>query len=454
MIDSTMGKQLFLNLKQIFCIVSILFIFSNLAQSQIYYNSVELPESAATDTISFRLIRSEIIGNEKTKDYIILRELHFEAADEVSLNEIFLAQKRVLSLFLFNRVIFDLVGDEENGIILIITVAERWYIFPLPVFYLNERSWRRISYGGKLLYYNFSGRNILLNLTSTFGYNPQLKFSYRNPWFGGKLKLLTNFSIYKGKVKSRNLQFQDVEDERMGFDWLIGRRFGHFFYVMAQIGYMEIQHDEITLSPTGKDKLPSLYLSLQYDNRDLKEYPHRGYNVLLWGKKVNYRDMIDYTRYGADLRRYIPVGNYATLALRSAVDLSQRTIPLYDRVFLGYMERIRGKFYQKYEGENLVIGEAEFRFPISKIRYLDLSEFAPAGFEDYYRHLKFGLSAGIFFDYGAVWYQQEKLNKSHFLYGYGFGLHIHLPYVELLRFEVGFDKNFTPELIAEIGVAF
>ena len=437
-----------------FIIFAILLILANMAFSQIYYNSDELPEDAATDSISIKIIKLEIVGNFKTKEYIIFRELHFNTGDEVDLSEIFLAQKRLLNLFLFNRVIFDLVGDEQ-GLIIIITVAERWYFFPLPILYLNERSWSKISYGAKLLYYNFLGRNILLNLTTAFGYNPQLKFSYRNLWFGGKLKLLTNFSVYKSKVRSQNLNYQEEEDKRVGFDWLIGRRFGHFFYITAQIGYVEIQHPEITLSPNGKDKLPNLTLSLFYDNRDLKEYPHCGYNILLWGKKVKSGSLINYYRYGADIKGYFPITNYSTIAIRGATNLSHGQIPLYDRVFIGYMERTRGHFYQKYEGENLIMGGVEFRFPISKIRYLDLSEFAMPGLADYYRNLKFGVSAGIFYDFGAIWYQHQSLNnKKHFLYGFGAGLHFHLPYIELFRLELGLDKKFNYEFIAEIGVAF
>ena len=439
--------------KKFFFALLISLILADITFSQIYYNSIELPENAASDCSLFNIIRIETVGNYKTKDYVLRRELYFNAGDQVNLKEIFLAQKRILNLFLFNRVMFDLVGDEE-GLIIIITVAERWYIFPLPILYLNERSWSKISYGGKLLYYNFMGRNVLLNLTAAFGYNPQLKFSYRNLWFGGNLKLLTNFSIYKSKVKSQNLDYRDEEDKRVGFDWLIGRRVGYYFYIITQISYLELQHPEMTLSPDGKDKLPCISISFQYDNRDLKEYPHSGYNLLLWGKKVKSTHPINYYRYGVDLRGYFPVTHYSTIALRGAANLADGLIPLYDRAFIGYLERIRGKFHQKYEGENLIIGGAEFRFPITKIRYIDLSEFALPGFASYYQNLKFGISGGIFYDYGAVWNQAETLSKKDFHYGFGAGLHFHIPYVELLRLEVGFDKKFNHEFIFEIGVAF
>jgi len=430
-----------------------MFLFFGSSFGQIYLNAVEISEEMNSDSLAFYIHRIETNGNFKTKDYIILRELFFDAGDVVKLDEIFLAQKRVLNLFLFNRVIFDLVGDED-ALILIITVVERWYIFPLPIFYFNERSWNKISYGAKLLYYNFLGRNILLNLTAAFGYNPLLKFSYRNPWFGDNLKLMTNFSVYTGKVQSLNLDFEDEEDERTGFDWLFGRRFGNYFYLFAQIGYIELRHPELTLSENGVDKLPSVSVNVQYDNRDLKEYPHKGFNFLLWGKKVKSHHPIDYYRYGLDARGYFPLTSKTTLALRGACNLSHGLIPLYDRAFIGYIERIRGQFYKVYEGENAIIGSIEFRFPISKIRYLDLSEYALPSFEDYYRNLKFGISAGIFYDYGVTWFQSEKLEHQQFQSGFGLGLHFHVPYVDVLRLELGFNTDYKPQLIADIGVAF
>ncbi len=430
-----------------------LVLVSHYAFGQVYYNSVELPERAASDTVSVEIERIELIGNEKTRDYVILRELHFDAGDSLTLKEIFLAQKRILNTFLFNRVIFDLVGDMRTGYVLMITVTERWYFFPLPILYLNDRSWSKVSYGAKLLYYNFLGRNILLNWTAAFGYDPQFKFAYRDLWFGGDLKLLTNFQVFKSSIKSKTLLYERAEDERVGIDWLIGKRFGYYFYLLFQFGYMELKHPQINLSDNNKDILPNFAVSVQYDNRDLKEYPHRGINASVWWRRVKYKSPINYTRYGADLRAYIPVTTYTTLALRGSLNMSDGLIPLYEHTFLGYEERIRGQFHQKHEGENLIIGGIEYRFPIVTIRYFDMEELALPGFEEYYRNLKFGISAGLFYDYGAIWDQDETLSKRHYLYGFGAGLHFHLPYIEIFRLEIGFDKKFNHEYIAEIGIA-
>ncbi len=422
-------------------------------RAQLYYNDIEIPIEKISDSVIVTVDSVSIAGNFKTKDYILLRELYFNPPADISLKELALAQKRLLNLYLFNRVIFNLI-DDDSRMVLLIQVAEQWYIFPLPILYLNERSWNKVSYGANLAYYNFLGRDITLNFTLAFGYNPEMRLSFRNPWFGGPLKLITSVAFYHKKVRSQNLQYRSLDDERTGFDWLLGRRFGHFFSTYITIGYLALSQPELAKSPTGTDRLTVFSLNARYDNRDLRAYPHEGMDIHFWIKRVQFREPAVYYRYGSRWRQYIPFGPHVTLAVRTEANFAHGNIPLYDRAFLGYNNRIRGEFYTRYEGENLLIGGLELRFPISKIRYFDLPELAPPGFENYYRNLKFGLSAGVFYDAGAVWFQSEQLSNRHIHDGMGVGLHIHLPYVDLFRLELAFDRKLNHQFIGEIGVAF
>ena len=162
----------------------------------------------------------------------------------------------------------------------------------------------------------------------------------------------------------------------------------------------------------------------------------------------------DRKRYGIDYRQYLPIGKRSALAFRASSNLSQGTIPIYDRVYLGYIERVRGLFYTKEEAENQIIGGVEYRFPLTKITYHDLSEYALPSLRDYYRDLKFGISASIFYDYATMWDQQENLNLKHYRYGFGMGLNFHVPYIEVFRLDMAFDKNWNIQFIAEVNVAF
>ncbi|MDZ7331708.1 MAG: BamA/TamA family outer membrane protein [candidate division KSB1 bacterium] len=422
---------------------------------QIYLNSNELDEAQCSDSIRYRIDKIELLGNNKTRPEVILRELHFSEKQSVSLSELLAALKRVQSLFLFNRVKFDIVEHSDSAK-LIITVYERWYIFPIPLVYRNERTWKKISYGGKLLYYNFLGRNILLNLSAAFGYNPQIRFSYYNPWFLGEAKLFTIVNLFYSRIRSLSLALNAYEDRRLGLEWTIGKRFGHYFYTGATLSYMKLTAPAgigLTLSPSGTDYLPSILVGIQYDNRDLKEYPHRGWWVGFSGKHVGIGERINYDRYSTDLRCYLPLSHHITLALRGSANLSHGKIPSYDRTFLGYEERVRGRYYEIFEGENFAFGGAELRFPLLKIRYLDVEPLIDQ-MRQYSSNLKFGISAGLFFDSGAVWSQNQPLSIRQVKSGFGMGLHFHLPYVEVFRVECGFNKRLKAQAIADIEVAF
>ncbi len=419
-----------------------------------YLNSEMVSNPNETELNQFPIKQIEIIGNEKTDADIIFRELLFSQGDLVSLKKIIAAQKRVLNTGLFTQARFDIIG-EGDFYTLLITVYERWYIYPIPLLNINERSWSKISYGFQLLYYNFAGRDILLNFTAAFGYNPQFKLAYYNPWFFGDLKLFTNFMVYKGKVQAKNPALDNLEYDKIGLDWLIGKRFGHFTFLGLTYNYTEISQPlqtGLTLSPSGRDIVPSITLSLQYDNRDYKEYPHSGCNVQFWTKKAGNSKRIDYNLYGADLRGYLPLNNSLTIAMRGAVNLTSGDIPLYERSFFGFNERIRGRFYDIFEGENLAFGGIEFRFPVLPITYMDVPPVP--GFEQYSSHLKFGASAGIFYDTGAVWFQDKELSRQDFKSGFGAGIHFHLPYIDVFRIECGLNSDWETQFIAEINTAF
>lgn len=428
---------------------------ASLCFGQLFLNSEELDEYVIADSTTFQFSRIEIIGNNKTRPDIILRELRFAENQFISLKQTFAALKRVQSLALFNRVRFDIVGDSEYSVLLI-TVYEQWYIFPVPLLYRNEQSWKKVSYGGKLLYSNFMGRNILLNFSAAFGYNPQIKFSYYNPWFLGDAKLFTNFSLFLSKVRSLSRLLNEYQDRRWGVEWLIGKRFGHYLYTSVTLGYMKLTAPSeigMTLSQSGNDYLPSILLGIQYDNRDLKEYPHKGWLIRLFSKRVGNSRDIRYYRYGADGRSYLPLTRKVTLALRTAANLSSGKIPSYDRVYLGYEDRVRGRYYEIFEGENFAFGGVELRFPLLKIRYLDIEPIIDE-MRQYSSNLKFGISAGIFSDNGIVWYQNQDMSIREVKSGFGAGIHFHLPYIDVFRVECGFNKQWEAQFIADIEVAF
>ena len=121
-------------------------------------------------------------------------------------------------------------------------------------------------------------------------------------------------------------------------------------------------------------------------------------------------------------------------------------IPVYERKYIGYSERIRGHFDHVSEGENRFLTSAVFRFPILPVRFFNLQNLPQL------TNLKFGISMGFFIDSGLTWFQGQKLNNSMLMTGYGVGLHFHLPFINVLRAEIAFDEMGNHQYIIDLYV--
>jgi len=84
----------------------------------------------------------KVIGNKTTKEHIILRELPFKVGDTISADELSEVIERARSnLFitqLFNFVTIETAYFHDTFLSFYITVEERWYWWPLPIFEIQE----------------------------------------------------------------------------------------------------------------------------------------------------------------------------------------------------------------------------------------------------------------------------------------------------------------------------
>lgn len=399
----------------------------------------------------------QISGNTRTKPFVILRELKIKKNSSVTLEELEAERKRIQNLGLFTRVEMQLL-PAENDFILAITVTEKWYLFPYPIYFRHEKSWKKWSYGFGVAHLNFRGRNETVDFSFYLGYSKKINLSYSIPWFIPRWKIYSAINLFAAKDNSKNLDVSQFTENRQTFAYSLGKRFGFFTYLDFALSYNHFSTNNTksqnTLSPTGKDKWFSYYVTFRYDSRDLHEFPRTGWRIkAFWQKAGRNSSVINYSRYGLDGRRYFSLPLKFILAMRGNIALSRGRIPLYDHLYLGLSERIRGHFYDKYEGENRCIGGLALRFPLRKVTYHSFYQDTPVA--AHYRNLKFGISAGLFVDVGSVWYRQQTLKESMFIKGFGAGLFLHLPYVNLARIEYAFDENFNSQLILfDLGVAF
>jgi outer membrane protein assembly factor BamA len=152
-----------------------------------------------------------------------------------------------------------------------------------------------------------------------------------------------------------------------------------------------------------------------------------------------------------DIRKYLKIGPII-FAGRLMQNSLFGEVPIYRMNYIGFSERVRGHFYNVREGKHVQIAGIETRFNIIPIRYFSFN--LPAIPPQYLTNLKFGLSAALFIDTGIVWDKSNEYKYDNFTTGFGLGLHLHLPYVEVFRFDYGFDRNWKGQLTMEVGVVF
>jgi len=392
-----------------------------------------------------------IHGNDRTKAIVITREMKQKIHQKLNLSLIDEDIKRLNNLHIFNRVII-LAEPYMGGVLLRIIVTEMWYVYPYPILYINEKDWKKFSYGAGISHLNYRGMAETLGFSFSLGYNPGFDFIYANPWFANDLKLYTKVTLSLHKSRSKHYQ-NNVNENQVALNWTIGKRFGFHTLLCFDFGGRRVSYSPAvpfsTLSTNGVDIFPKAGIRFQWDRRDLSEYPHKGWLVAAGIKQNGIPGRnIDYSRWATDLRLYLPVSKTITLALRNAALLSTGTVPTYDRIYLGYNERIRGHLNERIEGECRLVSSASIRFPLLPVRYFSIADYP------FLSNLKFGISMGLFADAGVIWNQTEKPELKKTLAGYGVGLHFHLPYVNLIRLELAFDEQRKSQYILSMYTAY
>ena len=408
---------------------------------------------------TFIIERIIVAGNNMTKDFVILREMTLKPGGYLTQQLLEYDQNRIYSLGLFNQVRIRPELSSPGKVLLTVEVSERWYIFPIPIIGIKDRSWSKAYYGLGLLHNNFRGRNEKLYLMLIFGYDKSFSLSYRNPFLteNGSTFLESRLGYYKIRNKSRisGSDSPDFDESHISASLTAGKRIGIEHTAWLSAGYEIVSIPEYspgrTISAGGTDRFGFLGIGYSYDTRDLYEYPSYGTYFRCGVTKSGFTTVgLNTVRYSADIRRYSQVGSGLVVSGRGFGELSAAgTTPSYSRVYFGYNERIRGHFHEIIEGENLLGFSSELHLTLLEPVYKKI-DFMPAEFSI----LKLGIVAAVFGDAGSAWFRGTPLMLKEFKKGYGFGLHFLLPYSMVLRTEYAFNEIRRGEFIIDIGSMF
>ena len=445
------------------------------AQTQTkYYTSLE---DIPFDSIS--IDRIFVIGNKRTKERIIRRELDFTDGDRIPTQDlkerIKKNEEKLTNTSLFMTVKISLVEISHDRVDVIIRLVERWYIFPIPVLELADRNFKdwwvnqnhdfsRIEWGLKLYLYNMRGRNETLRLQGQLGFTKRFKISYEFPYIDKKQRFGLGFMF---DYKQNKNTFYRTEDNVLVFldsdNWLKEQYIGDVsttyrkgFYSLHKFGASyyntDVNDTIVELNPNylgeggkTKQRFFSLYYSFVNDKRDIAAYPlHGSYFVASISKNgLGVWDDINNMQLSALYYKYIDIGKHFYLSGNVGGQLltpTDQPYNVYNRMGIGRFT-LRGYELYVIEGPLFAQNQWTLRKLLFKLEK-NLSSAVPIRqLSQFY----LALYAKTYFDLGYIeGYPNDELNRrltDQLLYSGGLGLDLVTIYDIVLRFEYTFNKQ-------------
>jgi len=403
-----------------------------------------------------------VVGNETTKDFVVLREMTTKEGSVFDLEILAEDLNKIRNLGLFNKVdIIPTPDFKNNRIDLYITLEEQFYILPIPQAGIEEGDIKKLWAGLNLVWRNFRGRNEIVNLSFGLGYQPFVNVNFFTPWMGEKDHFFGAFGFRYNKSINKSLNNENIigalkdslkgySIESFGGHITIGKYLTKYLAFSANYSFSvnDFSGNYIgnTFSGEPKEIFGTLSLNTFFDKRNNVFYPTEGsYFKIDLIKYGVFNKYIDFNKFKFDLRYYLPFRlskNYdISLASKLIGGISfGGNVPAYLEETFGYSEIIRGWDNFVFQGEHLLGFYNEIRIPIVKPFYVKGTDHILLKRISFARGFsyQYGLYGTLFLDIGGVMNRTEKLSNVIFRKGFGAGLNIILPFNIVARTDLAF----------------
>lgn len=365
-----------------------------------------------TDSTRKVVIRSvSLIGNYRTRDRIILREMTLRTGDSVRLAD--LPDRLAWDTRNINNTTLFITVDTQTQLTkptdstqlaqldLTVSMKERWYIIAYPVFDLADRNFnewwydrgrdfRRVIYGGRLSYRNVTGSNDRLQVIIERGFLQRTVLSYSRPYIdkAQKIGLRVDVSYATNKEIPYRTQFdkwvyvkaENVLRERAYAAVILTNRRGlyHYHTLDTRYAFNTIADTIAQLNPDyfldGRTRQQYLSMSYtyRYDRRDNVVFPLRG-TLFSAGVSVSGilpNDNFRFLDVAAVYTRYWPLGGkfYGAGSLRARATWPTRQ-PYFNLRGLGNSsDMVRGYELYVIDGQRTATWRNSLRYQLLNVR--------------------------------------------------------------------------------------
>lgn len=379
-------------------------------------------------------------GNQKTRDYVITRELRVEPGQVLVRGDLELGLRRVLMLGLFEEVNADLqeVPDHPDEVAVVVRVKERrtgniqmgvtWTAGEGPAGFVE------VSDG------NFLGRAQQVSLSLSYGGKASQRYylSFTEPYLDERG---TSLGIKVGWQQTGvpSVQQWDYLDRRYGGELTLGRPLTEYtrgFVTLANWETVALGQTPPGL-PTGT--LRTVGLSTVTDTSDHPYNPTTGFRLRLSAEMAGLGGDFHFVKAESSYARYFPVtvrGSRHVLAGRISLGrliptAGEQQTPDQERFRLGGADGLRGYEAGQVEGDAMLLANLEYRFPIVK-----------------------PVSGVVFVDAGQAWNEGSSVDLRKPRWDAGFGVRIDIGALGMIRLDYGMKPEGPPAFHFSIGQQF
>jgi outer membrane protein assembly factor BamA len=396
--------------------------------------SSPLAQAADDSHVYGRIVTDiRVIGLETTKPFIVDRELATKVGEPFTKENEQKDYERLDRLQIFSEVKIYASLDNAGGLVVFVEVQETFAYLPVVSFSISDEN--GLSIGGGLKSVNLLGRAIYLSGVARFGGETTVELELRDPWvMGSRIGYQVEY-YYRNRDNVVHGFFETANEV---YTRLIGH-VGENGRAGARLYYQGIQSDTDgkTLSSDNTDHVIYGSIIAGYDSRDLYSNPHEG-----WWSSVEivksglFGTDSDFWQVNIDGRRFQPLSRDHTLGLFSLY--TQTTGSVYKEVAywqtfgVGGSNSIRGYGVGTRVGKNQFINTVEYRWNFMQ----------PRAFSYFGITASMGMQLAFFTDFGSAWNTNAEFSPN-FLWGGGTGLRFIVPYVGLIRCDLGFTDDDT-----------
>jgi outer membrane protein insertion porin family len=403
----------------------------------------------ATGTLTLGILEGvigkiEVVGNHKTKTYVITRELRTKPGDVYNRFRIERDLQRLFNTDLFADISARQVAGELGKVTLEIRVEEKKTgIASVGVAYSSVQ---KLVGFADVAEANVAGSGQRVSVRAEFGGRNSYELGYFNPWLTPSHTSLSlnlyNKVILREVFSDRSILY---DEKRTGGNLTLSRPLSDNTRI-----YGSLRADNVSARSTKDEPLPpdvllrqgatvrSLGSTIINDTRDLIAEPSRGgYNSASL-EFAGWLGGAHFNKFGGDLRRYWKVGTGKdkrpqVFAMRLMGGFITGAPPALEQFLVGGGETLRGFRNDRFPGLNMLIVNSEYRHPLGS-----------------------KLAGVLFVDVGDAWggsFAEDFGDPSFSLHvGYGLGVRVGTP-IGQIRLDFGLSSEGN-ETHFSVGQAF